>query len=51
MMLSIVLVTLLIAALVVSPATIEVFLRFGAIRERFYNEIIWYPVLKQFRKG
>ena len=49
MMLLIVLITLLIAALAVTPclnATIEVFSKFGALRERFYNEILWHPVLK-----
>jgi hypothetical protein len=42
-MLLIVLITLLIAALAITPclnATIKVFLKFGALKERFYNEII-----------
>ena len=43
MMLSIVLIMLQIAALAVTlciSATIEVFSKFGALKESFYNEII-----------
>jgi hypothetical protein len=53
-MLSIVLITLLIAALAVLScliATIKVFLKFGALRERFYNERIWLQILKKLREG
>lgn len=52
-MLLIVLITLLIAPLAVSPyliATIKVFSRFGAVGERFDNEIIMTPNLKTFRE-
>jgi len=53
-MLSIVLITLLIAALAVPPyliATIRVFSKFGALRERSYNERIWLQILKKLREG
>jgi hypothetical protein len=53
-MLSIVLITPLIAALAVSPcliATIRVFSKFGALRERSYNERIWLQILKKLREG
>jgi hypothetical protein len=44
---------LLIAASAVPPcliATIKVFSKFGALRERFYNELIWLQILKMLRK-
>jgi hypothetical protein len=43
-MLSIVLITLPITASAVPPcliATIKLFSKFGVLRERFYNEVIW----------
>jgi hypothetical protein len=52
-MLSIVSITPLIAALAVPPClieTIKVFSKFGALRERFYNEIIWLQILKTLRE-
>jgi hypothetical protein len=52
-MLSIVLITPLIAALAVPPyliATIKVSLKFGALRESLYKERIWLQVLKILRE-
>jgi hypothetical protein len=43
----------LIITLAISPyliATIKVFPRFGALRERFYKELIWLQILKTLRK-
>jgi hypothetical protein len=53
-MLLIVLITPLIAALAVPPcliATIKVFSKFGALKERSYHEIIWLQILKTPREG
>jgi hypothetical protein len=53
-MLLIVLITSLIAALVVPPClitTIKVFSKFGALRERSYNERIWLQILKKLKEG
>jgi hypothetical protein len=52
-MLSIVLITPPIATSAVPPcliATIEVFPKFGALRERSYHEIIWLQILKTLRE-
>jgi hypothetical protein len=52
-MLSIVSITPPIAASAVPPcliATINVFPKFGALRERSYNEIIWLQILKALRE-
>ena len=52
-MLSIVLITPPIAALVVPPClitTIGVFLKFGALGERPYDERIWLQILKKLRE-
>jgi hypothetical protein len=52
-MLSIVSITLLIATSAILPcliATIEVFSKFGALRERSHNEIIWPQILKTIRE-
>jgi hypothetical protein len=53
-MLSIVLITLLIATLAIPPClitTIRVFSKFGALGERSYNERIWLQILKKLREG
>jgi hypothetical protein len=52
-MLLIVLITPLIAAFAVPLyliATIKVFLKFGALKERSYHEIIWLQILKTLRE-
>jgi hypothetical protein len=52
-MLSIVLITPPIAASAIPPcltATIKVFLKFGALEERSYHEIIWLQILKTLRE-
>ena len=52
-MLSIVLITPPIAASAVPPcliATIKVFSKFGALKERSYHEIIWLQILKTLRE-
>jgi hypothetical protein len=52
-MLSIVLITPPIAALAVTPcliATIRVFLKFGALGERPYDERTWLQILKKLRE-
>ena len=52
-MLSIVLITLLIAASAVPPcliATIKVFSKFRALKERSYYDIIWPQILKTSRE-
>lgn len=51
--LSIILITVLIAALAVPPfliATIKAFSKFGALGKRSYNEIIWLQILKILRE-
>ena len=43
----------LIAVSTIPPcliATIKVFLKFGALRERFYNKVIWLQILKTLRE-
>ena len=53
-MLSIVLITPPIAALAIPPClivTIRVFLKFGVLGERSYNERIWLQILKKLREG
>ena len=52
-MLSIVLITPPIATSAVPPcliATIQVFSKFGALKERSYHEIIWLQILKTLRE-
>jgi hypothetical protein len=52
-MLSIILITPLITASAAPPcliATIKVFSKFGALRERFYNKVIWLYILKTLRE-
>jgi hypothetical protein len=52
-MLLIILITPLIAASAIPPyliATFNVFLKFGALRGRSYNEIIWLQILKALRE-
>jgi hypothetical protein len=51
--LSIVLITLLIAASAIPPcliATIKVFSKFGVLEERSYHKIIWLQILKTLRE-
>ena len=53
-MLSIVLITPLIAALAVPPcliANIGISSKFGALGERSYNKRIWLQILKKLREG
>jgi hypothetical protein len=53
-MLLILLITLLIAAFAIPPylvAIIRGFLKFGALRERSYDERIWLQILKKAREG
>jgi hypothetical protein len=48
-----VLITLLITALAIPPyliATIKAFSKFGVLRERFYNKVIWLQILKTLRE-
>jgi hypothetical protein len=52
-MLSIVLIMSPITTSAVPPcliATIKVFSEFGALRERFYNKVIWLQILKTLRE-
>ena len=52
-MLSILLITPPIAPFAIPPyliATIKVFLKFGALKERPYYKIIWLQILKTLRK-
>jgi hypothetical protein len=52
-MLSVVSIMLPITALAVRPcliATINVFSKFGALKERFYNKVIWLQILKTLRE-
>jgi hypothetical protein len=53
MILSIVSITPLIATSAILPcliATIKVFSKFGALKERSYHEIIWLQILKTLRE-
>jgi hypothetical protein len=52
-MLLVVLIRPPITASVVPPclvATIKVFSKFGALKERFYNKVIWLQILKILRE-